>query len=76
MITSGTQIAKYFAKFIITHFFSACHKAITLQAEPIGEPAQPIEVQEFSHQAKANQALEAKSQVSLKDSKVETIAIL
>jgi hypothetical protein len=74
--TSGNQIIKYFRNFTITQVFSACHRAITLQAAHIGEPAQPIEVQEFKPQARAVQAVQTTIQVSLKLSRVETMAIL
>jgi len=55
IITSGIPIIKNFRKFIIIPVFSACHKAITLQAAHIGDHAHHIEVQEFSHQASAVQ---------------------
>ena len=63
-------------KSIITHDLSASQIAITLQAAPIGEPAQPIDVQEFNHQAKAVQAVQATTHDSAKLCKVLTIAIL
>lgn len=57
-------------------FFSACQSAITLQAEPIGEPAHPIDVQELSHHARAYQAEPTTTEFVLKLSRVDTIAIL
>jgi anti-sigma28 factor (negative regulator of flagellin synthesis) len=76
IITRGTQIARYFKNQINTHFFSACQRAITLHAEPIGEPAHQIEVQELSPQARAVQAGHTTIAFCLKASRVETIAIL
>ena len=82
IITSGIHIIKYFRKFIIIPVFSACHKAITLQAAHIGDQAHHIDVQEFNHHASAVQvAVTAQlSEInwgrSLKLSKVVTIAIL
>ena len=74
--TKGTAIIKYFKNGMIIQFLSAWESAITLHAAPIGDQAQPIEVQLFNHQAKAYQAADDKSQISLKCSKVETIVIL
>jgi hypothetical protein len=76
IITSGTHIKRYFQKDTNIPDFSACHKAITLQADHIGEPAQPIEVHEFSPQASAIQAQPVIKPVSKKLCKVHTIAIL
>jgi hypothetical protein len=82
IITSGTQIIRYFKNFTITQVFSACPRAITLQAAQIGEPAQPIDVQEFKPQASDVQAAVTPQDSdinlgkSLKLSRVETIAIL
>jgi len=76
IITRGTHIIKYFKNWMITHVFSACHIAITLQAAHIGDHAQPIDVHEFNPHARAVQAAHATIQLSLKLSRVETIAIL
>lgn len=61
---------------IITHVFSACHNAITLHADHIGDQAQPIDVQLFNPHANAVHAAQTTIQSVLKTSRVETIAIL
>jgi hypothetical protein len=61
---------------IIIQVLLACHKATTLQAAQIGEPAHHIEVQELSPQARAIHAAQTTVPLSLKVSRVETIAIL
>ena len=76
MITSGTQIFKNFIKCTITHVFSASQRAITLQAAQIGEPAQPIDVHELSHHARAVNADQVTIHESAKLWSVLTIAIL
>jgi len=61
---------------IITQVFSVSQSAITLQEAQIGEPAQPIEVQEFNPQANAVHAVQVTIHESRNCCSVLTIAIL